>query len=179
MSVSRIAARYAKPILELAEQKKVLEAVKEDMEGFVALCEQSRDFVLMLKSPIIPHLTKASILRKAFEGKVNDLTLQSFDLITRKNREAFLEDVAKEFLLQYNVRNGLQNVSVTSSIKLDADHMKGFEEIARKITGKTPVMHHNVDPDIIGGYIIKAGDKQIDQSVSGQLKNIKLKLQTK
>ena len=179
MSVSRIASRYAKPILELAEEKNVLEEVKADMEGFFNLCKESRDFTLMLKSPIIPHLTKANILKNTFSGKVNELTLQAFDTITRKNREDLLGDIAKEFLNQYNQRKGLEEVSITSSVKLDAEHIKGIETIAKEITGKTPLLEETIDPSIIGGYILKAGDKRIDQSVSGQLKNIRLKLKTK
>lgn len=179
MSVSRIAVRYAKPILELAEEKKVLDKVKDDMENFVGICNENRDFTLMLDSPIIPHLKKASILEKLFKGKVNALTLQSFDLITRKNRESILYDVAKEFLVLYNIKKGLQEVSVTSSVKLDAAQRKEFEKLAKGITGKSPVLEEKVDPSIIGGYVLKVGDRQIDQSVSGQLKEIKLKLQTK
>lgn len=179
MSASRIASRYAKPILELAEEKKVLDKVKDDMEGFVAICQENRDFDLMLKSPIIPHLRKAEILQKLFKGKMNALTLQAFDLIARKNRESILWNIAEEFLHLYNDRMGLQEVSVTSSIKLDAKQRKEFEKMAKEITGKEPILEEQVNEEIIGGYILNVGDRQIDQSVSGQLKNIKLKLQTK
>lgn len=179
MSASRIASRYAKPILELAEEKKVLDKVKDDMEGFAGICKENRDFELMLKSPIIPHLRKADILAKMFKGKMNALTLQAFDLITRKSREGILGEVAEEFLHLYNIKKGLQEVSVTSSTKLDAGQRKEFEKLAKKITGKEPILEEQVDADIIGGYVLKVGDRQIDQSVSGQLKNIKLKLQTK
>ena len=88
MSAGRIAARYAKPILELAEEKKVLDKVKADMESFASICKESRELSLMLKSPIIPHLKKAEILKKTFSGKYNDLTLQAFDLMTRKKKPA-------------------------------------------------------------------------------------------
>ena len=63
MSITRIAVRYAKPLLELAEERKSLEAVRADMLGFAELCKTNRDFALMLKSPIIPHLKKAQILK--------------------------------------------------------------------------------------------------------------------
>lgn len=178
MSNSRIASRYAKPILELAEEKKVLESVKEDMTSFVNICVESKDFSLMLKSPIIPHLKKAQILNELFKGKMNDLTLQAFSLITRKNRENLLSEIAEEFLHLYNVNKGLQEVKVTSSTKLSAEQKAEFEKLARKITGKTPLLEEVVDPEIIGGYLLKVEDRQIDQSVSGQLKDIKLKLQT-
>ena len=179
MSISRIASRYAKPILELAEEKNVLNNVKEDMSVFKNLCKENRDFALMLKSPIIPHLKKADMLNKMFKGKMNDLTLQAFDLITRKRRESLLENITEEFLQLYNIRKGLQEVSITSSLKLDASQRTAFHKWAKNATGKEPILEEKVDPTIIGGYVLKIGDKQIDQSVSGQLKNIKLKLQIK
>ena len=179
MSVGRIAVRYATPILDLAEEKKILDAVKADMEAFKAVCDESKDFSLMLKSPIIPHLKKAEILKKAFSGKVNELTLQAFDIITRKSRESILEDIAEEFLHLYNVKKGLAEVSVTTSVELDADMKKAFEKLAKDITGKEPVLKEKVNPDIVGGYILKVGDRQIDDSVSGQLKELKLKFSKK
>ena len=175
MSAGRIAVRYAKPILELAEEKKVLDEVKSDMESFRTICEESKDFSLMLKSPIIPHLKKADILNKVFAGKVNDLTLQAFDIIARKSRESILEDIADEFLHLYNAKKGLAEVTVTTSIKLDAETKKAFEKLAKDITGKEPLLNEKVDPDIVGGYLLKIGDQQIDDSVSGQLKELKLK----
>ncbi|MEO9870500.1 ATP synthase F1 subunit delta [Ekhidna sp.] len=175
MSIGRIATRYAKPILELAEEMKVVDKVKADMEAFSNVCEESRDFALMLKSPIIPHQRKGEILKKIFTGKVNDLTLQAFDVITRKNRENLLEDIAEEFLHLYNVQKGFEEVSVTTSIKLDADMRKAFEKLAKEITGKEPILKEKVDSEIVGGYIMRLGDRQLDESISGQLKDLKLK----
>lgn len=179
MSAGRIAVRYATPILELAEEKKILDAVKADMESFKAVCEESKDFSLMLKSPIISHLKKADILKKVFSGKVNDLTLQAFEIITKKKRERLLENIAEEFLHLYNIKKGLAEVSVTTSIELDAEMKKAFEKLAKEITGKEPLLKEKVNPDIVGGYILKVGDRQIDDSVSGQLKELKLKFSKK
>ncbi len=179
MSTGRIAARYAIPILELAEEKKLLEKVKDDMESFSSLCKENRDFALMLKSPIIPHLKKAEILNKVFKGKFNDLTLQAFSLITRKNREAVLEAISNEFLDLYNKKKGISKVSVTTTFALDSGLKKSFEKLAKDVTGNTPQLTEIVDPDILGGYLVKFDDKQIDDSVRGQLKELKLKFSNK
>jgi len=179
MSTGRIAVRYASPILDLAEENKTLDKVKEDMEAFLSVCEESREFALMLKSPIIPHKRKAEILKAVFSGKVNDLTLQAFDIITRKNRESILEDIAKEFLHLYNKKKGLAEVTVTTSVKLDAGLKKSFEKLAQDITGKEPILEEMIDPEILGGYILKTGDRQLDESVTGQLKELKLKFSKK
>ena len=174
MSVGRIAVRYATPILELAEEKQILEEVKADMESFITVCEESRDFSLMLKSPIIPHRKKADILKKIFTGKVNELTLQAFAIITGKNRENLLKNIAEGFLHLYNIQKGLLEVSVTTGYKLDADTRKAFKKRAKEISKKEPVLHEKVDADIVGGYILRLGDLQLDESISGQLKELKL-----
>lgn len=179
MSAGRIAVRYATPILELAEEKNVLDKVKADMESFVSVCEENRDFSLMLKSPIIPHQRKAVILKKIFSGKVDELTLQAFDIITRKSRENLLEAIAEEFLHLYNIKKGLAEVSVTTSIELDKEMKAAFEKLSKEITGKEPLLEEKVDPEIIGGYILKVGDRQLDESVIGQLKELKLKFSKK
>ncbi len=175
MSAGRIAIRYATPIIGLAEEKKLLEKVKVDMEMFAGLCRNDKQFALMLKSPIIPHLKKAEILKKIFTGKVEDLTLQAFDVITRKSRENLLAEIAEAYLHLYNIKKGLAEVSVTTSFKLDADQKRAFEDLAKKMTGKTPILKEKVDPSIVGGYLLSLGDTQLDQTVSGQLKDLKLK----
>ena len=70
MSESRIAKRYATPLLKLADEQKSVDIVKSDMEQFLAVCKGNMAFLNMLKSPVIPHLKKGEILVKIFEGKV-------------------------------------------------------------------------------------------------------------
>ncbi|MFK7952596.1 MAG: ATP synthase F1 subunit delta [Ekhidna sp.] len=175
MSAGRIAVRYATPIIELAEEKKVIDKVKADMDMFVSICAEDRDFALMLKSPIISNLKKADILTKIFAGKVQDLTLKAFDVVTKKNRESLLEEIAQAYLELYNTKKGLAKVSVTTSSKINAEQKKAFEKLAKEMTGKDPILNEKVDPEIIGGYVLSLGDTQLDQSVSGQLKDLKLK----
>ena len=179
MSSARIASRYAKPILELAEEKNLLDQVKSDMESFSSICKENRDFALMLKSPIIPHKKKAEILKKAFEGKYNALTVQAFDLMTRKNREEALEAVANEFIALYNKKKGISKVTVTTTFPLGTDLKKSFEGLAKSVTGDQPILEEKVDKDILGGYVMKFEDKQIDDSIRGRLNELKLKFSNK
>ncbi|MFY0599199.1 MAG: ATP synthase F1 subunit delta [Cyclobacteriaceae bacterium] len=177
MSTTKVAIRYAKPLLELAEEKGVLEKVHADIAGFSSICNESRDFVLMLKSPLISHLKKADILSSIFKGKVQDITLSFLDIIARKSRENLLPDISEEFLKLYNDKMGLQEAVVKTTVALDADTRKAFEKLVTEITGKKPLLKEEVDKDLLGGYIVKLGDRQIDDSVSGKLKDLKLRFQ--
>lgn len=175
MSNQRIAARYAKPLLDLADEKKVLEQVRADMENFVRLCDEERDFLLMLRSPIIPHLKKAEILHKIFDGKSHKLTLSVIDIITRKNRENLLPEIAKEFVRQYNAKMGYVDATVTTTFPLDNSLRGSFEKMVAELTGNTPRIQEEVDKEILGGYILRMEDRQLDESVRSHLNEIKLK----
>ena len=175
MSHTRIASRYAKPLLELATEKGSLEAVAHDMNEFSTLCNSNREFVLMLKNPIVGHLKKLAILKKIFTGKVNELTLSIFDIISRKNREQYLPEIAQEFHRQYNVQMGIVEASITTVVPLSAELRKEIDSLVEKITGKKVELTEKIDETIIGGFVLKIGDRQIDDSVSSKLNELKLK----
>lgn len=177
MSISRIAIRYSKPLFELAKDQGSLEAVKADMVGFSNLCKANRDFVLMLKSPIISNFKKAEILKMIFDGKVEKLTSSFLEIVTRKNRERYLPEIADEFVVLYNKVMGFQDATVTTSVTLDASMRKSFEKLVADITGKKPLLTEKIDPSLVGGYVLNLGDQQIDESISGHLKDLKLKFQ--
>lgn len=175
MSTTRIARRYAKPLIELAIENNVLDKVKGDMENFTSLCKENRQFVAMLKSPILSSFKKADILRKIFEGKVEKITMSAIDLITKKSRESFLPNVAEQFMLMYNDKQGIQKATVTTTFPLDKKLQSEFEKTVKALSGKKPLLEEKIDENIIGGYILKLDDKQLDESVSSQLSELRLK----
>ena len=175
MSEYRIASRYAKSLLDLADEKGVLEDVNKDMLMFSGLASENRDLVLMLKSPVVAHDKKLAVLNKVFTGKVNELTLAIFQILTKKHREAYLPAIATEFHHQYNVRKGIEEATVTTTFALDAALRKEFEGIVAKISGKKVELTEKVDENIIGGFVLKIGDRQIDDSLSSKLSALKLK----
>lgn len=176
MSDTRIAIRYAKPLLGLAVEKGKLGAVKKDMDMFVSLCQEQRSFALMLRNPIIPHLKKNGILKKIFSGKVDALTMSIFDIMTRKNRENILEGMAKEFVRLYNINEGIEEAVLVTAVPLDDKLRKKFMTIIQEITGKKVDLKEEVDADLIGGFTLKIGDRKIDDSISGKLREVRYTL---
>lgn len=174
MSEYRIASRYAKSLLDLAVEKGQLEEVNNDMLMFSNLVQENRDLLLMLKSPIITHDKKLTILNQVFEGKVNDLTLAIFRILTKKHREMYLDQIAVEFHHQYNFNQGIEEATVTTTFALDAKTKAQFVDIVTQISGKKVELTEVIDEELIGGFILRIGDKQIDDSVSSKLKALKL-----
>ena len=97
MSLLRLASRYSKSLIQLAIENKKLEEVHTDMNLLHQVCKDNRDFVLMLKSPIINGDKKKYILEKIFSDRVSDITINFFEILVRKRREAYLDDIARSF----------------------------------------------------------------------------------
>ncbi|MEO9966173.1 MAG: ATP synthase F1 subunit delta [Reichenbachiella sp.] len=174
MSEFRIASRYAKSLLELANEKKSLDKVLSDMQMFSDMCDTNHDLVLMLKNPIISHYKKLSILKEIFKGKVNDLTMSIFEILAKKNREMYLPEVAKAFKSQYHVFKGIVESTITTVHPLSAAVRKDINAIVKKLTNSEVELTEKTDPNLIGGFVLKIGDRQIDDSVSGKLKELRL-----
>jgi F-type H+-transporting ATPase subunit delta len=177
MSDTRAASRYVKSLLTLAVEKNALEAVHQDMLLFSKICDENRAFAMMLRNPIIKHDKKRDILEKIFAGKVHPLTLSILDILTRKNREPLLPAIAREFHTAYNIYNGVGKASIVTAVPLDAALRGEFERIAKKISEKDKVeLTERIDKEMIGGFILQVGDRQIDASMKNRLKTLKVKL---
>ena len=177
MADFKIAHRYAKSLLELAESKGVLEEVHTDIQNFTELHDNSRELNLLLRNPIVKHQIKRVILKKIFDGKVNPLTAAFFQIVSIKNRESSLPEIAKEFHVIYNSHKGIESARVTTAAPLTPEIRREFEKILKSISDKETIeLSEEVNEDLIGGYILKVGDRQIDDSVSGKLNSLRKEL---
>jgi F-type H+-transporting ATPase subunit delta len=176
MADSRVASRYVKSLLSLAVEQGVVEEVHKDMQFFDKVCHSNRDFVLMLKSPIIRHEKKKEILNKLFSGRVHALTMSIIDILTKKNREPLLPSIATEFHNAYNVYKGIGKASVISTVPVDDKLRSELVAIVKKLSNMKQVeLEEKVDKDLIGGFILNVGDRQIDASIKNKLKTLKNK----
>lgn len=176
MSEYRVASRYAKSLITLAQEQGLLEEVHNDIQLFSKICHENRDFTMMLKNPIINNYMKSQILREIFEGKVHEITTAFFDIVTKKNREMLLPEISSEFHLQYNIINEISLANVATVFQLDDSLRDEFKHLVAHFTGsKTVELKEEINEELIGGYVLKLGGKQIDESLKGKLKELKLK----
>ena len=176
MGELRVASRYVKSLLGLAVERGVLEAVHEDMLLFSKICAENRSFVVMLRSPVIRHENKRAILEKIFSGKVNGLTMAIIIILTRKNREPLLPAIANEFRNAYNEFKGIVHAFIKLTIPMDKELRDAVEKIVKELSNKEHVeLEEKVDKDLIGGFILNVGDRQIDASIKSKLKALSLK----
>jgi F-type H+-transporting ATPase subunit delta len=176
MADIRAASRYVKSLLDLAVEKNALEEVHKDMLLFSQVVASSRPLALLLRNPIVKHDQKLAVLNKIFGSKVHSLTKAFFEIITRKNREPILESVAREFHNAYNEYKGIGKASVTTAIPLDAKLRAEVEKLVKTYSDKKEIeLVEQVDPELIGGFVLKVGDKQVDASIKSKLKALKVK----
>ncbi|RZS95020.1 ATP synthase F1 subunit delta [Cecembia calidifontis] len=176
MSDIKVASRYAKALLELSVEKNQLEEVNRDVNQLLEIAAQNREIVLLLNSPIVNSDKKHNVLKALFEKTGNPITLSFFDIITRKNRSNNLISTAKEFKRQYNQHMGIQVAEVTTTLPLTEELKKSFVEIVKEISGLEKVeLIEKIDQSLIGGFVLKVNDRLLDDSLSGKLRNLRLK----
>ena len=173
MSDIRVASRYAKSLIELADEKGVLEEVHADMQLLHNVVSESRDFKLLLQNPVLKSDKKLAVLNQVFTGKVQPMTLMFFNIVAKKNRESVLIFMAEEFKKQYNVLKGIQVVKLTSAAPFPvADRDALIKQLALE-TGKKIQLEETTDPTLIGGFMLRVGDQQIDSTVKNKLRRLK------
>lgn len=173
MSDIRVASRYAKSLIELADEKGVLEEVNADMQLLHNVVSESRDFRLLLENPILKSDKKLAVLNKVFTGKVQPMTLMFFNIVAKKGRESVLVFMAEEFKKQYNLLKGIQVARITSAAALPAGDKQELIARLEAETGKTIQLEETIDPTLIGGFLLRIGDQQIDSTVKNKLRRLK------
>ncbi len=173
MQGTRVAARYAKSFIDLTMEQGVLEQAYADMKTISSVCESNHDFVTFLKSPIINTDKKQAVLKEIFAGKLNKVTDAYIHLITNKKREIFLLEIACEFIKQYKEKKKILTAVVTTATRMDDIIRKQVIDIVKNSSSSDVVIEERIDENIIGGFIIRVGDKQVDASISRKLNNLK------
>jgi len=179
MSVGRIASRYAKSIIDLATEKGIAAEVFVDMENLNKAIE-TREFKLLLQSPIVAGTKKKAILEAIFKDKVNDLSLLFFKETVDKGRERYLDAIADEYILQYKKQQCISSVTLTTAKELTADAIDGIKaKLNASInTDKNIELETIVDEKLLGGFIVQFGDRRYDASVANKIFNLKKEFDT-
>lgn len=168
----RFSSRYAKALLDLSVEQNQVDAVYADMQLVARSIDGSRDLELLLKSPVVNSDKKAAILKAAFT-QLNKVTDGFIQLLVSKGREAFLADISQSFIEQYKTMKGITVAYVKTAAALDSATRDQILAHAQRMAGGTIEIAEVVDPELIGGFVLRVGDQLIDHSVSGKLKSLK------
>ena len=170
--MSRAAIRYAKAILETALSSGKANQVNDDMKSIINAVNSSADLKDFLASPIITSEVKMNVLSEIF-GSVQADTKSLFRLLQENKRFEILEAIATQFNAQFDEMNGVEVAKVTTAFPITADLEAKILAKATSISTKKITIQNTVDPSIIGGFILRIGDKQYNASVSNRLQELK------
>ncbi len=175
MQNPRLASRYAKSLLDLAVEQNQLEPTLNDIELLNAICQQSRDFTNMLRSPIIKANNKLSIIEAVIGDKVGKLAKAFIMLMVNKGREGYMPEIVAAFISQYKVMKNIKTVKLTTAMAV-TDVVK--DAIRKKVIASLPEgtqieLKEVVNPEIIGGFVLQMDDKLFDASIRRDLNDVK------
>jgi len=173
MKQVRLARRYAKALFELALEQKKLDQVGADMVLIAQTIDENKELANMLKSPVIKLEKKEKVMQSLF-GKITDpISLRFMILVAKKSREEYLVYFANEFTAIYKDYQGLIDAWITTSGDLEKEVKTSIMALLKKISGKTIILHENVNVDILGGFVAKVGGYQYDASTKTLMRKLK------
>lgn len=173
---NKAARRYANAFLEIAIEKDILEKTRKDMLLIKNTVEGSSELRLFLKNPIVKKDQKKAAIEKIFRDKIQDITFQLYELLSRKDRESLLEDISRNFIELYNLHKGIIEVSVTSAKELEGEQLKALKKNIERTTGKKVEFKTEVNEELVGGLKYRIDDTVVDGSVKFKLNQLKDRL---
>lgn len=168
MNVSKVGLRYAKAVLQQATEDSNVKEVFADMTKIQETITASKELRSVLQSPVIKASDKQAILAELFKGSTKT-TQNLIQVLVANQRTQYVGDVAAGFVNLYNQAQGVKEVTVTTAVTMDKDLEAKVLAKAKEITGTDNISINNqVDPDIIGGFILRVGDLQYNASIATQ-----------
>ena len=171
MAGASSAKRYAQAVFAIA-----LERGQVDVWGLelwaVEDALQNEEFRALLEQAGIPMSRKVQMIGDVLKG-VNPLVQNLVCLLISRRRLTLIAGIRQEYLRLVDTHHGRERVEVVSAVPLDADERERVTELLREMVGREVVLENRVDPETLGGLVMRVGDKLIDGSVKGRLEELK------
>ena len=172
MAGTRAAIRYSKAILDLANSKGVAEVVSDDMKTIATTINGNLELSTFIQNPTIKVEVKEKALLEVFAGS-NAVTKGLFHLLFENKRFEILGAIAVAYGKLSDLANGKELAQVTTAFPMDAALEAQVLAKIATLSDKKITLENIVDPAIIGGFILRIGDKQYNASVYNRLQVLK------
>lgn len=169
----RIVRRYAAALFAAAAKAHAVDQVETDLELIGLTLQSSPALWETITSPIVPTEKKRAILEDIFKDKVHEISLSYLWLLVNKRREEAALQTEEEYVLLANDARGIVEAEATIAKPLDEAEQEQLASKLSSITGKQIRLECKIDPTVIGGVLVRIGDRVIDGSVKGQLEALR------
>ncbi|WP_378951065.1 ATP synthase F1 subunit delta [Pelosinus sp. sgz500959] len=173
MLANQLAIKYAQAIFELAAEKNLLDQVETELTMIESQINTYSDLSTLIYHPRVLAQAKKETISKIFGQEVVDFVLKFLMLLVDKRRETILPGIIREYVKLANVARNIVEAQVTTAMPLESDQQTALINKLGLVTGKKIILKTQIDKTIIGGVIVKIGDKLIDGSVVRQLETLK------
>jgi F-type H+-transporting ATPase subunit delta len=177
MLSSKLAKRYAQGLLEFSTETGIVSTVFEEMKTVIQTINSSKEFNSFLATPLVDAKKKTNITNLIFSN-FSTATKNFISLIIKHGRESKLKNIAQEYINKVEDINGVQRITLTSATALSKENIDNILKSTSLLAGNAKFdLLTIVKPELLGGYILRVGDQQVDASVKTQLGNLKKEFQ--
>lgn len=177
IATTEIASPYSQALLSLAQSKNLTEEIGADARSLLALLGVNQDLKNFISNPFIKNESKQVLIKQILGEGCNPYLRNFLLLLVDKRRISFLEAVLEQYLVLLRQLNQTALAEVTSAVPLSEAQQQAVVEKVLAMTKASQVeLQTKIDPDLIGGVIIKVGSQVIDASIRGQLRRLSLRL---
>ena len=175
-ATSGVAGRYASALFDLADNARSLDQVAEDLRTFRTMAGESAELASVLASPVIGRAAKSQALLAVLDAMgIKGLTRNYIGTVAANGRARELVAMATAFLAELASRRGETTVAVTSAVPLSPAQLQQLNDSLRSVLGSTKVsIDARVEPEILGGLVVKVGSRLFDSSIRSKLQRLQL-----
>jgi F-type H+-transporting ATPase subunit delta len=172
--VEEIAEVYSRALFEVAKENDVLDRIRDELNEFTDALEDedNRELRLFFYSPYFSSEEKAQAVEKVVSD-ADERFVNFLKLLAERHRLPVLPRVRRRFRLLWAEENRLLPVNVTAAVELDDELVKGIGERIEEQTGRKVELASNVDPEVLGGLVVRVGNMVLDASVRNRLEQIR------
>jgi len=164
--VSRV---YAEALFRVARNKGVVAEIGESLQGVGAVVRDTPEFRRFLRAPMIETARKKAVVESVFHGRIEDLLVDFLCLLIDKDREDAIEGIVEQYRLLADREAGRMRVGVRTAQPLSEAQRQKLESTLRDVLQHECLLDTRVEPELIGGMVLRIGDKLYDGSVRRQL----------
>lgn len=176
--MSKAAVRYAKAVLDIAVEQGQEKEVFNQMRTIASTLSENTELQLFLNNLVVTPDNKKSVLLEVFPN-TSSIVTRLFDLIIENKRTGLLHSIATTFVQLYHRHINAVEAVVTTAIPLDTTLENQVLNKVKELTQASEVtLHNQVDPEIIGGFILRVGDWQYDASIANHFDSLKKRFNT-
>ena len=168
-----LAGAYAEGLLAAVPDNEPAEALAAELAALAGLLAETPGLEDLLTSPMLSRDERCRIVRRAFEGRVSEPLEALVTLLARNGRGGLIRPIARRFRRLLDARQGRVEVTLTTAVKLDEPSRRDAERLLGEALGAEPVLTTCVDPALLGGVVVRVGDRVFDASLATQLRRLK------